>query len=188
MPDTAAHTNLLGPPTSTSYTDANALDAAGNYYYRVNAVSASGRESYGAVGAGIKATHSFTYTPGQENVLLISVPYLTGMPDAQTLVNDLNRGPFPGPVLRIERFNAATQSLQALAYDQGAWIGDNFPIAAGEAYAVTLQSNLNQPLVGAHNPTLGLNFAFRTETANQLLAALCRSTQRTPMRRACWRI
>jgi len=172
LPDTAGHANLVASPTATTYTDPNAVDAAGNYYYRVTAASESGRESYGLSALGIKATHSFAYTPGQTNVFLISVPYLTGMPDAQTLLNDLNRGPFPGPVQRIQRLNAATQSLQSLAFDQGAWVGDNFPLAAGEAYAITLTSNLSTPLVGAHSATIGLNFPFRTETGNQYWLAL----------------
>jgi len=37
---------------------------------------------------------------------------------------------------------------------------------AGEAYEITLQSNLSQSLVGAHNPSLGFNLGFRTATSN----------------------
>lgn len=166
LPDTAGKTNRIGTATGTSYTDAGAVSSPADYYYRVTAESESGRESYGLSALGIKATQSYAFQAGQQNVYWISIPYLSGMPDAQTLVNDLNRGPFPGPVRRIQRLDPATQSVQSLEFQYGAWVGDNFPIAAGEAYAVTLSANLSTPLVGAHNPSLGLNFSFRTTTGN----------------------
>jgi hypothetical protein len=130
-------------------------------------VSAAGRESYGLSALAQKAQLALTWTPSQENMFWIAMPYLSGIPDAQSLVNDLNRGPVPGPVRKITRFNSATQVLQSLAYDpSGAWVGDNFPVIAGEAYAITLQSNLSQSLVGAHNPSLGLNLKFKTDNSN----------------------
>ncbi|MBS1152949.1 MAG: Spore coat protein CotH, partial [Myxococcaceae bacterium] len=166
-PDTAAHTNLIGTATSATYTDAGALSTTTSTYYRVLAVSATGRESYALSALAQKAQLSLGYTPAQENVHWIALPYLAGIADAQTLVNDLNRSPVPGPVRKITRLNPATQALQSLAYDpSGAWVGDNFPVAAGEAYAITLQSNLSQALVGAHNPSLGFNFKFKTDLSN----------------------
>jgi len=164
--DLAHHTNLVGTATSTSYTDASALNNPSDLFYRVYASSASGRESYASSTLAMKSALALSYTPGTENAYWISIPYLSGMVDAQSLINDLNRGPFPGPVKKITRFNAATQSPQVLAYEFGAWVGDNFAINAGEAYAITLQTNLSQSLVGAHNPLLGFNFAYRTNTSN----------------------
>jgi hypothetical protein len=167
LPDTAAHTNLIGSATSATYTDAGALGNTTSAFYRVLAVSAAGRESYGLSALAQKAQLALTWTPSQENMFWIAMPYLSGIPDAQSLVNDLNRSPVPGPVRKITRFNSATQVLQSLAYDpSGAWVGDNFPVIAGEAYAITLQSNLSQSLVGAHNPSLGLNLKFKTDNSN----------------------
>jgi hypothetical protein len=165
-PDIAGHTNLVASPTSTSYTDVGVINVASDYYYRVTAVSATGRESYAPSALGLKSSLALGFAAGTANQHWISIPYLSGMADAQSLVNDLNRGPFPGPVRQISRLNPQTQIVQTLTYEFGAWVGDNFPLAAGEAYAITLQTNLSQSLVGAHNPTLGLSFAFRTSTSN----------------------
>jgi hypothetical protein len=167
LPDTAAHSNLVGSATSATYTYAGALGNTTSTFYRVLAVSAAGRESYALSALAQKAQLALTWTPAQENMFWIAMPYLSGIPDAQSLVNDLNRGPVPGPVRKITRLNPATQAIQSLAYDpSGAWIGDNFPIIAGEACAITLQSNLSQSLVGAHNPSLGLNLTFKTDKSN----------------------
>jgi hypothetical protein len=166
LPDVAGHTNLLGTTTGQSFTDAGALNAASNYFYRIYAVSASSRESWAASALAMKSALSLSYAAGTENAYWIAIPYLSGLADAQSLVNDLNRGPIPGPVRRITRFNPATQSPQTLDYQFGAWVGDNFPIIAGEAYAITLQTNLAQSLVGAHNPALGFNFQSRGTTSN----------------------
>jgi hypothetical protein len=166
VPDITGHTNLLASPTGTSYTDAGALNLTGDLFYRVTAVSATGRESYAPSALGLKSGLSLVFAPGTANKHWIAIPYLSGMADAQTLVNDLNRGPIPGPVREIVRFDPQGQLVQTLSYEFGAWTGDNFPIAAGEAYAITLQTNLTQALVGAHNPTLGLSFPFRTTTSN----------------------
>jgi hypothetical protein len=167
VPDTAAHSNLIGQSTSAAYTDLGALSNATSAFYRVLAVSATGRESYALSALAQKAQLAFPYVPAQENVYWIALPYLAGLADAQTLVNDLNRSPVPGPVRKITRMNPTTQTLQSLAYDPiGAWVGDNFPVVAGEAYAITLQSNLSQALVGAHNPSLGFNFQFKTNLSN----------------------
>lgn len=166
QPDVAGHTNLIGTATSASYTDAGAVSNPSNFYYRVTAVSASGRESWAPSALAMKSALSCAFAPGQENLYWISIPYLSGIPDAQSLVNDLNRGPMPGPVRRIARFNPTAQSLQTLDYDMGAWVGENFPVVAGEAYAVTLQSSLSQAVVGAHNPALGFNLSFRTGMSN----------------------
>ena len=164
--DTATHTNLLGSTTSASFTHAGALGDMTATFYRVYAVSATGRESWAPSALAQKTPLGQTWTAGQENVYWIAIPYVSGIPDAQTLINDLNRGPMPGPVRRISRLDPATQALQSLTFEFGAWTGDNFPIVAGESYAITLQSNLSQALVGAHNPTLGLNLGFRTDRSN----------------------
>lgn len=166
VPDVVAHSNLLGTTTGQSFTDAGALNAAPNYFYRVYAVSASNRESWTGSALAMKSALSLSFASGTENAYWIAIPYLSGFVDAQSLVNDLNRGPIPGPVRRITRFNATTQLTQALNYEFGAWVGDNFPIIAGEAYAITLQTNLTQALVGAHNPALGFNFQSRGTTSN----------------------
>jgi hypothetical protein len=158
--DTATHTNLLGSTTSASFTHAGALGDLTATFYRVYAVSATGRESWAPSALAQKTPLGQTWTAGQENVYWIAIPYVSGIPDAQTLINDLNRGPMPGPVRRISRLDPASQVLQSLTFEFGAWTGDNFPIVAGEAYAITLQSSLSQALVGAHNPTR-LNSASR---------------------------
>jgi hypothetical protein len=166
LPDLAGHTNLIGSATGTLYTDMGALVAGVNYYYRVTAVTASGRESFGLSSLGLKKLVNFTYQPGQQNVYWISIPYSSGMLDAQSLVNDLNHGPFPGPVRKLTRFNPATQAEQSLSFEAGGWVGDNFAIVAGESYAVTLLSSLAWTEVGSHNANLGLNLAFHGSTSN----------------------
>jgi hypothetical protein len=115
---------------------------------------------------------TLAYTPGQVNQHWITVPYLSGIPDAQTLVTELNNAPFPGPVAAIERFDPVTQTRQVLRFEDGAWLGVNFPIAAAESYAITLQSTLTLTQVGAHNPNLGISFAHHQNLSSYYMLGL----------------
>jgi hypothetical protein len=170
--DIAAHSNLLASVNALNWSDATAFASPNNYYYRITAVSQSDRETIVPSPLAMKTTRTLAHVPGTANVHWINIPYLSGIPDAQTLLVNLNNGPFPGPVTRIERFDPASQVRQALEFADGAWEGQNFPIAAGEAYAITLQSQLQLTAVGAHIPTLGFSYARNANKSSFYMVGL----------------
>ena len=172
VPDVVNHTNRLASVAATEYQDATALSTPGDLYYKVTAVSATDREGTLPSPLGMKTVRTLAFQAGQVNQHWITVPYLSGIPDAQALVTELNNAPFPGPVHAIERFDPMSQTRQMLRYEDGAWLGVNFPIAAGESYAISLQSTLVLTQVGAHNPNLGLSFAHRTTLSSYYMLGL----------------
>jgi hypothetical protein len=172
VPDIDGHSNKVASVNGLNWSDATAFSNNEDYYYRITAVSQSNRETTVLSPLAMKVVRTLPYVPGQANVHWFNVPYLSGIPDAQTLLVDLNNGPFPGPVTQIERFDPVNQVRQALTFDNGAWVGQNFPIAAGEAYAITLQSPLDLVVVGAHNPDLGFSYARNDDKSSFYMVGL----------------
>jgi hypothetical protein len=97
------------------------------------------------------------YGPGGSSLNganVIALPYnaQSGINSSKTLMDDIGSD----DVNNVQRYMTATNSFELYTGRTGTPNPD-FPIAAGEAYFVTMGTTVNYIIVGSHQPSLAIN-------------------------------
>jgi hypothetical protein len=149
VPDRSGLSNQIGTTTKSTYEDDDALDAGADYYYRVTTVDAAGNQSPAHSNLAYKRRHPLAFHSGISNIYWLSLPYQTIYTSANGVARELNEGS-SGPVTKVLRWEVGAQAPASWVYLGGRWVGNNFSLVPGQSVAVTINSDLNAVLVGAH--------------------------------------
>jgi len=97
----------------------------------------------------------------------LSLPYIpmTGLSTAFDLCSDINSVGGANTVASIERLNPSNNAIQSY----NCQTGSPFNIVAQESYRVTVNSTVDYPIVGSHDPTLQVEL---TQAGGTVPAAL----------------
>ena len=158
---------LLGETSQSEYLDQGVINNQSSYYYLVTGVNQFDKESL-ASNLGIAHLYSLQ-SYSRQNMHYISLPYLykeAGVTKASDLGFDVF-GSSPPLLSAIGRFNAETDTYQALVWFDDYWVGNDWVLETGQSIYIQPPENINFTLVGSHDIEAKLSFTPRLTSQNR---------------------
>ncbi|MFC1596015.1 Ig-like domain-containing protein, partial [Candidatus Margulisiibacteriota bacterium] len=158
--------NIVSLTNNTTVSVTN--DAASSLnYYMIKAVDEAGNESpTSQVVFRLDKSMSYNNSP-TSNINWISVPYNSPYTTARELADAINGGPAPGTVTKVHSFTNGQESLN-LTYFFGSWVGDNFALTPGVAYAVIINAATDFTVVGMHDDTVNVSRTYNNSPTSNI--------------------
>ena len=134
------------------HADADADGAT--HFYVVRAIDGASGEGANST-MGVKISLAFSYDPSRTNVVWFSLPYGSAYRTARDVSDALT----DANIDVVAKWDPTRQASRLWVFFRGAWRGEDFPIAPGEALYVGVNATFSWVLTGTEG-TRSLQFRF----------------------------